>query len=108
MDKGPGIMTRKAITGASGKAEEGRPYLTHLNDLMAAVEAKRDEAKRASADLQVEIDELHKGIERRNTDTARDNDHATTMIQAKQDEMDDYNNVVDAAEAAMMKARGTV
>lgn len=99
-------MTRiHAISGPAQPEPAGRPYLTHLNDLMAAVEAKRDEAKRAAEDLRVEIESLHAAIERRNTDTARANETDSQNILARQHELDDWTRVEHAAAAAIKAAK---
>ena len=72
---------------------------------MAAVEGKRDEAKRAAEDLRTEIDSLHAAIERRNTDTARANEIDTNNILARQHELDDWARVERAAQAAIAAAK---
>jgi hypothetical protein len=98
-------MNRQKVIAGTVKPEPGRAYLTHLNDLMAAVEARRDEAKRAADDLRVEIEGLHAAIERRNIDTARANETDTLNIVARQHELDDWSRVEKAAAAAISAAK---
>jgi hypothetical protein len=98
-------MTRRTpqITGPAAE-QPGRPYLTHLNDLMNTVETRRDEAKRAEADLNAEIEALTADIERRNIDTQKANDKDRLEIGARQSEIADWQRVAVAAEAAIAAA----
>jgi len=96
-------MTRthqKSIAGPAAP-EPGRAYLLHSDEFRAYVENRRDEAKRAVADLKVEIEGYHQAIERRNIDTARANEKDSIEIVARNSHLEDYEQVIIAADAAL-------
>ncbi len=99
-------MTRRTpqISGPSGD-NPGRPYFKHSDDFFSYAEGRRDEARRAIADLGSENDALHEGIARRNADVQRQNELDTVQINARLDEIADWAKVEKAAEAAMAAAK---
>lgn len=89
----------------TGPANDGRPYFKHADEFFSYAEGRRDEARRAIADLSAETSALHEGIARRNADTQRANELDTVQINARDDEAADWQKVERAAEAAMMAAK---
>ncbi len=99
-------MTRRTpqISGPDSE-KPGRPYMTHTADFFTYADGRRAEAMRAVADLRAEVDALHEGIARRNADVQRMDEIDRVQIQARDSEIEDWEKVQAAAEAAMAAAK---